>query len=324
MTWTQKVHTEKWYCDISHSDALEFDEKEPFLTHLKAEHGERLSKSQLQGRARRNRRVANRDPFICPLCVCVPENIMLLLKENRHEQLSEHIAQHLKSLAFLSLSYVQENLDAMQSVTEGSRDIASSKAQNPVDAVRQHLDLRSLDDIPKTVIDPDGRRRVEGPEVFFDDDGLPQLREPVNWSFLPTKDLLTDWALLKERLARKDDILRMNHSSRRILAVGVNHKKIPLRASFDTQATVSMISKRWCEHLGMGINSVPDVVTPSPMFPKTTEGRVTVGWHFLHGKRTYFTDFYVVDTDDFDVLIGWDTIERYDLLQLSSDPPPGP
>lgn len=316
MTWTQKVHTEKWYCDIGHSDVLEFDEKEPFITHLKAEHGETLSKSQLQGRARRNRRVANRDPFICPLCDCVPENLMVLLEEKPHKQLSEHIAQHLKSLAFLSFSYVQDSLDVMQSVTEGSRDIASLKAQTPRDSREQRPDLRSLDDIPKTVIDPDGRRRVDGPDVFFDDDGLPQLREPVDWSFLPAKGLPTDWALLKEGLTRNDDILRMDHSFRRpIFTIDDCHRRYAQVASLDMQATVSMISKRWCKTLQKTINSVPDVVTPYPMFPKTTsEGKVTLDWHFLDGDITYSTDFYVVDTINFDVVLGRDTIERYDLI----------
>ncbi|GES61988.1 2-oxodicarboxylate carrier 2 [Aspergillus terreus] len=209
MTWTQQVHTEKWYCDIGHSDALEFDEKEPFLTHLKAEHGETLSKSQLQGRARRNRRVANRDPFICPLCDCVPEALVPYVSERPYKQLSEHIAQHLKSLAFLSLSYVQDSLDDVQGETESSRDDrTSTDARNSGDP-QQHHDLESLGDIPETMITSDGKRRVDGLE--FDNDGLPELGDPENWSFLPAKNLPTDFAVLEERLGYSKDRPPIRH-----------------------------------------------------------------------------------------------------------------
>jgi hypothetical protein len=236
MTWTQQVHTEKWYCDIGHSDALEFDEKEPFLTHLKAEHGETLSKSQLQGRARRNRRVANRDPFVCPLCDCVPEALVPYVSGRPYKQLSEHIAQHLKLLAFLSLSYVQDSLDDVQGETESSRDDrTSTDARNSRDP-QQHYDLESLRDIPETMNTSDGKRRVDGLE--FDNDGLPELGEPENWSFLPAKNLETDWALLKEGLTKKGE------SSQRDIRVTADAlSKYPMRISLDTSAAPRFISK---------------------------------------------------------------------------------
>ncbi|EWZ79105.1 hypothetical protein FOWG_16689 [Fusarium oxysporum f. sp. lycopersici MN25] len=104
LTWTEKIHTEQWYCDIDHPSHLVFDEKDLFVNHLKADHGKQLTKSRLDGRARRNRRIVQREPFICPLCGCVPDGLEVCTQE----QLSYHIAGHLKSLAYLSLSYMDD------------------------------------------------------------------------------------------------------------------------------------------------------------------------------------------------------------------------
>ncbi len=92
MTWAQKVHTEKWYCDIDHKDFEEFDEKGLLLAHLEANHGHQLTQSKLEGRARRNRRIATRDPFVCPLCDCIPEDIEPHVQHKPYKLLSEHIA----------------------------------------------------------------------------------------------------------------------------------------------------------------------------------------------------------------------------------------
>ncbi|KAL5358300.1 hypothetical protein BJX96DRAFT_163655 [Aspergillus floccosus] len=198
MTWTQKVHTEKWYCGIGHSDALEFEEKVSFLAHLQAEHGETLSKSQLQGRARRNRTVAYRNPFICPLCDCVPEALVPYVSERPHKQLSEHIAQHLKSLAFLSLSYVQDSLDDVRGETKNTRDDGTSTDTRSFRDSQQLNDLEYFGDIPETMMTSDGKRRVDGLE--FDNDGLPELGEPEDRSFLHKCDLNDSFAPVDRRL----------------------------------------------------------------------------------------------------------------------------
>ncbi|KAM5346199.1 hypothetical protein ACJ41O_009204 [Fusarium nematophilum] len=100
ITWAEEAHTEQWYCDVEHDGPLEFEDKEAFVAHLRAEHGDKLTKSKLEGRARRNRRIAMRESFVCPFCECVPEDEG---QPHTHESLGRHIAAHLKSLAFLSL-----------------------------------------------------------------------------------------------------------------------------------------------------------------------------------------------------------------------------
>jgi hypothetical protein len=42
-------------------------------------------------------------------------------------------------------------------------------------------------------------------------------------------------------------------------------------------------------------------------------------WRLHEGFRTYKSDFYVLEMDLFDALVGWETIFEYDLLQLGAD-----
>jgi hypothetical protein len=42
-------------------------------------------------------------------------------------------------------------------------------------------------------------------------------------------------------------------------------------------------------------------------------------WGFREGFRTYISDFYVLEMDLFDALVGWETIFEYDVLQLGID-----
>jgi len=126
MNWSDKIHTERWHCDVDHNEpgreSPEFDEKAEFLNHLNTCHGDKLTQSQILGRIRRNRRIATREPFVCPLCDCVPPDIENLRRkgEKPYRLLWEHIAQHLKSLAFLSLSYIGDDLEDRESIADSS------------------------------------------------------------------------------------------------------------------------------------------------------------------------------------------------------------
>lgn len=111
MNWSERIHTERWHCDLTHdapnAELQEFDNKLDFFNHLKTCHGDKLTQAQLLGRIQRSRRLATRDPFVCPLCDCVPDVVEKRLDEEPYWLLWKHIAQHLESVAFLSLSYVE-------------------------------------------------------------------------------------------------------------------------------------------------------------------------------------------------------------------------
>lgn len=202
ITWAQKVHTEMWYCDVSHSVPVEFDDVTKLLTHLQSEHGNQLTKSKLQGRARRNRRVATRDPFVCPLCDTVPDEVKAVVEEKPYKLLSDHIARHLKSLAFLSLSYVEDvfedphSLEISEDVYSFSTSLETTRDKRDGEYSHGPVPRRAipfLGDIPETQIAPDGTRRV-GEQVLS---GAPSpLSDPEDWAFVPVRSFPTNLDIL--------------------------------------------------------------------------------------------------------------------------------
>jgi hypothetical protein len=166
MTWAEKIHTAQWYCDLCGDNPLEFDEKESFVAHLNTRHGNQLTKSKLDGRARRNRRIATREPFVCPICGCVPDGVEPLAKET----LWNHIAAHLKSIAFLSLSYVDDDLGDRETLVEPLENDKKDDETISRTSLRNQT-LESFDDIPTTDVLENGIRRVDGQE-FPDEPSL--------------------------------------------------------------------------------------------------------------------------------------------------------
>ncbi|KAB8251741.1 hypothetical protein BDV35DRAFT_376492 [Aspergillus flavus] len=200
--WSEHIHTERWFCDLSHNDVVEFESASLLLTHLESEHAGRLTKSQINGRVRRNRRIATRSPFVCPLCDSVPVDIKERLSEKPYTLLWEHISQHLYSLAFLSLSYVELHHQVERG--EGSTDLygsntSSERSDQSVVTADEALRGPGIvgDDTPCTEDDIDGT---------VADSGATLLREPTHlleaedWSFLPLKNLPTNIELLAEGL----------------------------------------------------------------------------------------------------------------------------
>ena len=150
LDWAQKVHTARWYCDVDHENFPEFDDQFSFKEHLRTEHGDRLSNSQQSGRARRNLMTTARHPFVCPLCDCVPNEIQTRLQEKPYQLLAEHIAQHIKSIAFYSLSYLDLG-DGDRESEPGLSESTSMQEAGPRSSLRLS-DLESLSSQAKQVV----------------------------------------------------------------------------------------------------------------------------------------------------------------------------
>ncbi|KAH8896420.1 hypothetical protein GQ53DRAFT_639935, partial [Thozetella sp. PMI_491] len=196
MDWAQRVHTEMWFCDLGHDPAVEFDEKKQFMEHLEQQHGKRLTPSQLQGRARRNRRIATRDPFICPFCDCVPPTIVDRLHEKPYNRFSEHIATHLKSVSFFSLSYIDdedgesEDDESAQSASQSSgikgARTARSISSDHIEAIRNAPDFLEDDQAKAEAVTLGYPGKVGGGD------------EQEEWAWFPRKELETDDEKLKD------------------------------------------------------------------------------------------------------------------------------
>ncbi|OJJ70192.1 hypothetical protein ASPBRDRAFT_45488 [Aspergillus brasiliensis CBS 101740] len=96
--------------------------------------------------------------------------------------------------------------------------------------------------------------------------------------------------------------------------------------SLDTMAQVSIMRKDIFDKLGLPLDHFSGALVPlqtrSAETPIRPIGLVRhVDWRFARGSQTYTTDFLVVDTDQYDVLIGEPEIKRYHLLQLGPDIP---
>lgn len=117
---------------------------------------------------------------------------------------------------------------------------------------------------------------------------------------------------------------RLEFTKNGYLITGIQEKK-GVRISMDTQGEVSIMRSVVFNKLGLPLEPCTESLVPFRIAADTTSiptiGKVRVDWRFAQGLKTYETDFYVVENDQFDVLIGLPTILRYKLLQPSSDIP---
>ncbi|KAK1237857.1 hypothetical protein MKX08_002436 [Trichoderma sp. CBMAI-0020] len=116
--WPKRIYTEKWFCDLDHEDGQpEFNTAEAFFKNLRDCHRDELTWTKMKERVRLNQQMVNRDdPFACPLCQSVVPDIENCRTEKPYERLEKHIAEHLKSLALLSLSYIKEDQQGREGI----------------------------------------------------------------------------------------------------------------------------------------------------------------------------------------------------------------
>lgn len=141
MDWARKVHSQQWHCNLDHKQTKRYEDKDSFLSHLKAEHGDRLTSSQALGRTRRNK-VFARDPFSCPLCEQVPDELKDHLAERPYDLLADHIGQHLEALSIYSLPYLNIENKSAESIRDpkGSEPTAEQSRCNFFDDGRNSVD----------------------------------------------------------------------------------------------------------------------------------------------------------------------------------------
>lgn len=157
--WAERIHTQRWYCDFEHDPIQEFDKEHSLRDHLNAEHGQKLTDSQLRGRLRRNRRIASRNAFICPICDSEPANIRKKVDGNPYQLLWNHIGEHLKLLAFSSLPYDQFDSGEPQSTLYAATTDQDETTQNSKHKERQSFE--DLTTVPETLVLEDGSCEVD-------------------------------------------------------------------------------------------------------------------------------------------------------------------
>jgi hypothetical protein len=103
MDWSQRVHMMTWTCDIGHETQLEFKSEDEFRKHFGEQHSA-LNGLRVNALARRNRGLGSREPLVCPMCETIPGEVTRTSSKGiKIQNFHNHIADHLKSLAFFSL-----------------------------------------------------------------------------------------------------------------------------------------------------------------------------------------------------------------------------
>ncbi|KAI1124202.1 hypothetical protein F5Y10DRAFT_34090 [Nemania abortiva] len=111
--WPSLIHTSSWYCDSEHPHKMIFEDQEAFESHmydaLLHPRGGRPSYRQLASSSRRQKTTISRDPFVCPFCEDVPEEVAqirdtfgLFDSSRTWSSLYGHIGDHVQSLSHLS------------------------------------------------------------------------------------------------------------------------------------------------------------------------------------------------------------------------------
>ncbi|KAK4065219.1 uncharacterized protein Triagg1_8658 [Trichoderma aggressivum f. europaeum] len=114
--WNRSIHMSIWYCDIDHKPAIQFDDYDSFVRHMKdpANHEgqEPPTDRQLDTLSREKQKLLFRDEYCCPICKRVPSVLEpVILNSSPDEirrQLYEHIAADIKDLALRLIPTLDE------------------------------------------------------------------------------------------------------------------------------------------------------------------------------------------------------------------------
>jgi hypothetical protein len=155
--WTAHIQNEHvplhWDCVAPIHDTESFDDADLYMEHMRRFHHGTFADSQLPVLAQMSARAESRLFTICPLCNHLPKDLAqktsnLEVRENQ-TALQKHIAQHLQSLALVSLGWLDD-----------SKSNASSKRDNDL-VMEDDTESLKFDDppdeqpIPSSDLDPD-------------------------------------------------------------------------------------------------------------------------------------------------------------------------
>ncbi|OJJ43535.1 hypothetical protein ASPZODRAFT_895003 [Penicilliopsis zonata CBS 506.65] len=112
--------------------------------------------------------------------------------------------------------------------------------------------------------------------------------------------------------------------TRPVYLITATNRKIHALAALDTQAGVNIMRKDIFTELGLDLEESDIALTPLHTSSASNVEIQPIGlvrnvdWHFGDEEtRTYTADFYVVDTDQYDLLIGQSTLDRCRLINVA-------
>jgi hypothetical protein len=98
-----------------------------------------------------------------------------------------------------------------------------------------------------------------------------------------------------------------------------NGRKECRRVLLDTGASVNVMAKDVQRDTGYEMEPCDGLIKPFEAKPIKPLGIVRgVQWNFTDGAKTFVEDFFVIDTDEFDTLLGKYCLERNGILRFST------
>ena len=196
MAHMQQEHTTEWRCTIAIHPSQRttvFHKKEDFENHMNTDHAGTFNSSQLPLLVERCAVPANRPFEKCPICNRLPpyiEDMEKKLGDKALDLLPEHIAGHLKAIAFMFLPPIEDDRvygnsddheileDASNQPSLGSRSEISAEKdlQRPRSATEFSLSQYSI-----------SSDEVSSPNSFLRPDLNREEHEEIDWSSIPWK-----------------------------------------------------------------------------------------------------------------------------------------
>jgi len=110
---------------------------------------------------------------------------------------------------------------------------------------------------------------------------------------------------------------------RNIMIATKNGQKIPQRMLMDTGAKVNLMAKSLQEEAGCILEPCKELIYPFESIPFKPIGKVRmVPWHFAKMAKTYYDDWYIVETEQIDTLLSMPCMEKHRLLYIKTDSVP--
>ncbi|KFA48128.1 hypothetical protein S40293_10227, partial [Stachybotrys chartarum IBT 40293] len=229
--WNRTIHMSTWYCDIGHKPAIQFNDRSSFVRHMKdrTNHGGREPPTDLQlDTLSRNKHevLVRDDEYCCPICECVPDTLKPVIGTDAPQKirsvLYEHVAAHIKDLAFKSvpaLDQAEAEGDGKSQVEDGDRrqlkgNDSTASYPSGLEGLRQETNLDFYDDLDG---DTFGAEDEPHNEDFSGLGGLPSLWDNPEfveyWEQKTTQDIAKPDIILDQLAQGQQEKLRTSNYS---------------------------------------------------------------------------------------------------------------
>lgn len=223
--WTSQINLPvKWVCDVDHDEDRIFDSEWSYLNHVGTEHQD-YDEAEREIMRETSEIPEPRTPYACPLCDCIPLDIIekifpngmaglesleevdaatVLKQQNISDadpillaKLTDHIAHHLRNIAFRSLAHFDKN-DEEGDGDQGSQSVPTTEAVNGSQSQIEPDEL-DLELLQQTI-------------SFQDDKTMESLTQASlfalssdSWSRDPAFDAFPEWSFIPPRDYNIDD-----------------------------------------------------------------------------------------------------------------------